>query len=107
MVVKVRETLAETKARLTLELAQRTQVRLASLKIEAKARRDKRQSGKGKGRKTTSPNLLTTSTTTTTTKKTNHTTTTTTTITTTTTTTTITTTTTTTNEPTFQKTSPK
>ncbi len=88
MVVRVRETLAETKARLTLELAQRTQIRLASLKVEATARKDKRQSGKGKGRKTTSPNLFTTSTTTTTTKKTTHTTTTT-------------TTTTTTNEPTF------
>jgi hypothetical protein len=38
MVTKVRETLAETKARLTLELAQRTQNRIASLKVEAKAR---------------------------------------------------------------------
>jgi hypothetical protein len=46
MVIRVRETLAETKARLTLELAKRTQIRLASLKVEAKARADKRQSAK-------------------------------------------------------------
>jgi hypothetical protein len=95
MVTRVRETLAETKARLTLELAQRTQIRLASLKlkVEAKARADKRLSAKG--RKTTAHNLFSTTTTTTTTSTTTHTTTT----------TTITTTTT--NEPTFQKTSPK
>jgi hypothetical protein len=94
MVTKVRETLAETKARLALELAERTQIRLASLKVEGKARADKRQSAKV--RITTSHNLLTTTTTTTTTTTSTHTTT-----------TTITTTTSTANEPTFQTTALK
>jgi hypothetical protein len=53
MVRKVKETLAETKARLTYELAQRTQDRISSLKVEAKAKAKRQQTGTTTGRKTT------------------------------------------------------
>jgi hypothetical protein len=84
MVRKVKETLAETKARLTYELAQRTQNRISSLKVEAKAKAKRQQTGTTTGRNTTTPILYSTTTSTTTT--------------------TTNTTTTTTNEPTFQAT---